>query len=76
MFDDTPPTGPRTAFESIVSPLWLWRLCNVLPKPIGFVVVLGWLLLFFCVVIFALHGVLDGFGLLPLLRSMFDRGDD
>jgi hypothetical protein len=40
MFDDTPPTGPPTAFETIVSPLWLWRLCNVLPKPIGFVVVL------------------------------------
>ena len=76
MFDDTPPTGPRTAFESIVSPLWLWRLCNVLPKPIGIVVVLVWLLFLLCAVIFALHGVLDGFGLLPLFRSTFGTGDD
>jgi hypothetical protein len=43
-----------------VSPLWLWRLCSVLPKPIGIIVVLAWLLFLLCVAIFALPGVLDG----------------
>jgi hypothetical protein len=69
MFDDTPPTGPRTVLESLASPLWLWRLSSILPKPIGIIVGLAWLLFLICVVAFGLHGVLEGFGLGHLLSS-------
>ena len=52
------------------------RGASILPKPVEIVVVLAWLLFLLCVVIFALRGVLDGFGLFPLFQSTFGTGDD
>ena len=66
---EPPPEGPRSLLDSVASPRWLWKLLHklslnlppLLMAPLGVVVGLAWAFFLLLVVVFAIHGVLDGF---------------